>query len=751
MANSFDIDLLPLYRRAGQDQPVLPGLSAPRKPRRTARSREADQLVVYLALAGNATLPLDLHESLTNDLVKTYYDTNGSVTAALRIAAEALNQELLRRNLQSSGSGQQLIGLLSLAALRDGQFYLAQCGPVFALYLSSSGTQELYDPALSGRGLGHSQTASLRYFHASLQPGDSLLLAAHPPLNWSEASLFSLYGQKLESQQQSLLGQLSDLNAVLLRVKPGSGRVNVLAGRSGRADFAAAQDDRLATAPLAQPPVDYPGDDQAEDSVREQALLDQYQPLPEFDSLPEASLPLASEALSVSPASRGEPVPVPAVTSPAVAPQAARVQKPARSGPSTLQKTGRGLQSWLGRLLPQETLASIPNSVMAFFALAVPLVVVAVATAVYFQRGLAAQSEKAYAQAVEAYAQAQAQVEPLPQRAGLAAALSYLDASDSYRHLAESQILRQQILAGLDVLDLVQRINYQPAIVGGLPESVRISQMVTFDADLYLLDAQNGKVIRAVFTNQGYQVDSAFQCGPGSPANVGPLIDLAAWPGGARFGAGVLAMDANGSLLFCAPGQLPQPKRLPDPPGRTLSDVKAFTLDQTDLYLLDPVGQAVWVYYNADFEGEPVYYFSDQVPALDQLVDLAATEEDVYLLQADGNLILCVTGNLGNVTPTRCSDPAAYIDMRAGRESTPLQQIPRYAQIQKSPPPDPSLYLVEPESLAIDRYSLRNLAYQSRFLPAQLPDLPATAAWVSSADRLIFLAQGNRVYYSILP
>ena len=142
MANSFDIDLLPLYRRAGQDQPVMPGLAAPRKPRRTARSREADQLMVYLALTGNATLPLDLHESLINDLVKTYYDTNGSVTAALRISAEALNQELLRRNLQSSGSGQQLIGLLSLAAVRDGQFYLAQCGPVFALYLSSSGTQE---------------------------------------------------------------------------------------------------------------------------------------------------------------------------------------------------------------------------------------------------------------------------------------------------------------------------------------------------------------------------------------------------------------------------------------------------------------------------------------------------------------------------------------------------------------------------------------------------------------------------------
>jgi hypothetical protein len=125
MPNLLDIDLTPLYRRAGQDQAAVPGLLIARKPRRPARSREVDQLILHLALAGNATLPLDLQDKLLAELVKTYYDANGSVTTALRLTVEALNQLLLKRNLQSAGN-QQMIGTLTLATLRGDQLYLAR-------------------------------------------------------------------------------------------------------------------------------------------------------------------------------------------------------------------------------------------------------------------------------------------------------------------------------------------------------------------------------------------------------------------------------------------------------------------------------------------------------------------------------------------------------------------------------------------------------------------------------------------------
>jgi hypothetical protein len=349
-------------------------------------------------------------------------------------------------------------------------------------------------------------------------------------------------------------------------------------------------------------------------------------------------------------------------------------------------------------------------------------------------------------------AAAQGQTEPLKRREGLEGALQYLDAADTYRRLPETQSLRQAIYADLDGLNLVRRLNYQPAVIGGLPGGVIISRVVTVDSDLYLLDRQNGKVLRTFYTNQGYQVDPAFQCGPGSPTNVGPLIDVSAWPVGNNPTASVVAMDARGMLLFCSPGETPQPKKLPNPPTGEFQNLQGFTLDVNDLYVLDPAANSVWVYWGGDLEGEPAFYFGEQAPSLQDVVDLAATNEELYLLHAGGRMTLCVTGKLGDITPNRCTDPAPYTDTRLGRESATLQPIPAYSQIQYSPPPDPSLYLLDPANQAIDRYSLRNLAYQSRFLPVEaISTEAATASWVDTVGRLVFLAIDNQIYYANQP
>jgi hypothetical protein len=754
MPNLLDIDLLPLYRRAGQDQAIAPGLLVARKPRRPARSREADQLILHLALTGNATLPLDLQDKLLAELVKTYYDANGSVTAALRTTVETLNQLLLKRNLQSAGN-QQMIGILTLATLRGDQLYLAQSGPAYACYLTAGQMQELYDPQLSGRGLGINQSAQLRYFHASLQPRDVLIIAVDPPSSWNVQTLAGLYGQGSESQQRSLLDQASDSNSVLLNVKPGAGLVTLLPARPIPAP-ARPELEPAWTAPAPLPasspaPVDL-GEDQSLDLVREQALLDQYQPLPELDEAADTGLPLASEAISVSAAARAD-LPVAPVVEASETPEPQKAAKASvAAAPGKSRSVGRALAGWLSRLLPEETISAIPNSVMAFFALATPLVIVAMATAVYFQRGLAAQSEIAYDQAVQAVAEAQGQIEPLKRREGLEEALHYLDAADTYRKLPETQSLRQAILADVDILNLVRRLDYQPAVIGGLPGGAMITRVVSVASDLYLLDSQNGKVLRAFFTNQGYQVDPTFQCGPGSPTNVGPLIDLSAWPADNTITASVAGIDAKGMMLFCSPGATPQAKKLPNPPNGELKDLRGFTLYVNDLYVLDPVSNSVWVYWGGDLDGEPAYYFDEQAPSLQDVVDLAATNEELYLLHNGGRMTLCITGQLGEATPNRCTDPAPYTDTRPGRESATLQPIPAYSQIQYHPPPDPSLYLLDPANQAIDRYSLRNLAYQSRFLPGRtLSSEDATAFWVDPVEQLVFLAIGNQVYYAYQP
>jgi hypothetical protein len=191
---------------------------------------------------------------------------------------------------------------------------------------------------------------------------------------------------------------------------------------------------------------------------------------------------------------------------------------------------------------------------------------------------------------------------------------------------------------------------------------------------------------------------------------------------------------------------------LADPPNASLTNLKAFALDQNDLYVLDPANNAIWAYWSGDFASEPVFYFGEQIPQLSDVIDVAATNEDVYLLHADGHMTVCFTGTVGSVAPTRCTENTPYVDSRPGREGGALTPSTPYTQIQYSPPPDPSLFLGEASSQAVDRYSLRNLAFQKRYLPREiLAGGPMSAFTVDTVERVIFLAAGNSIYYANLP
>ena len=67
-------------------------------------------------------------------------------------------------------------------------------------------------------------------------------------------------------------------------------------------------------------------------------------------------------------------------------------------------------------------------------------------------------------------------------------------------------------------------------------------------------------------------LDTAFNCQPGSYGGyqVGPMIDLLALPKVNALNASVLGIDATGTLLYCAPDQVPQAIPLPALPEHEL-------------------------------------------------------------------------------------------------------------------------------------------------------------------------------------
>jgi hypothetical protein len=308
--------------------PDLPGLHIAARPRRTARGRQADRLILYFVMEGNAQLSPSQQEQLLARLVQTYYKTKGSVTAALRATAESLNQQLLDHNLKEASSGQQGVGLLMLMSLREERIYLAQCGPTHAFLLSSGGMQHIYDPQPTRRGLGLGRTTPVYFSQISLKEDDVFILAPQPPAEWSETALGGLYGQGLETIRPRLMKLAGiDLSALLIQAKAGPGKVFLLRPKPATATPDSAPiplGAPLATAAVIASAT--PALEAAEatiEPVSEEATVEEQ---PEAETIPPAPIPTVAET----------PIPPAWITMPAVAeeapsPPATGEEKPAAS------------------------------------------------------------------------------------------------------------------------------------------------------------------------------------------------------------------------------------------------------------------------------------------------------------------------------------------------------------------------------------------------------------------------------------
>ena len=229
MPASLDLNFLPLVRQNGQDLPELPGLYAVTPPRRAARGRDSDILALYFTLTGSESFSAQQYNELLVRLAQTYYKTSGPVTAALRVVADTLNSFLLDRNQKLPGAGQQSIGLLSQIVLKGDMLYLAQSGPVQAYLITPEGTQWMYDPEGSGRGIGLGRTVPVRFYNLSLHPNEYLLVAHQPAPGWDTSSLHFTAGQNLESLRRRLLSLAGlDLGAILIQALGGTGKLRYL-------------------------------------------------------------------------------------------------------------------------------------------------------------------------------------------------------------------------------------------------------------------------------------------------------------------------------------------------------------------------------------------------------------------------------------------------------------------------------------------------------------------------------------------
>src|SRR4030043_919637 len=256
MNSSLDLNLLPIARQGGIERAELPDMFAVTLPRRTAHGREADSLIIYLIIVGNSPPSSGAQAQLLEQLAHKFYKTTGSLTAAMRTIAKALNLYLLDRNLRSTSVGRQGIGQLLLVALRADTLYLVQCGTVHAFLVTPTGTQHLYDAQSSGRGLGLSRAMPIRFLQIKMAADDYLVLATIASPGWSEATLQHPDRQGIELLRHQLLNNANlDYNAVIVQTQAGTGKLRLLHRKAEAPDVAHSIMAEQPTEAVSSPPL----------------------------------------------------------------------------------------------------------------------------------------------------------------------------------------------------------------------------------------------------------------------------------------------------------------------------------------------------------------------------------------------------------------------------------------------------------------------------------------------------------------
>ncbi len=390
---------------------------------------------------------------------------------------------------------------------------------------------------------------------------------------------------------------------------------------------------------------------------------------------------------------------------------------------------------------------------MGFIAVAVPVIIITVAAVIYIRFGRSEQHWKYYESAEQAAVQAVGESDPVNQRTSWETSLYWLDKAEAYMVTDKSQSLRQQAQNSLDTIERIVRLTFHPAFASSLG-NFPVTQMATNENDLYMLNAAEGKILRAIGTASGFTLDPNFICQSGyyEGIQVGALVDIVSLPKN-TYDATVMGVDATGNTIYCLPESPPRVAPLA-PPDTGWGSIAAVAFDANNLYVLDPPRRAVWVYVGSGngFPDRPFYFFGEQVPALENAIDLAVSGDDLYLLNKDSHLTTCTLSRITE-SSTRCTDPAVLSDTRAGRTSGTTLPDAQFSQMQFTSPPGSTVSLLDSRTQAVYRFVPRTLELQDqlRSVPGEdnplPPGQPATAMAMSQ-NRTLFLFVNGMVYYA---
>jgi hypothetical protein len=577
-----------------QETTAVPGLLAQSAPNKAARSRERDALFIHLSLTGQPGETAVLYQDLLDIISQHFFQSSGSVTAALRQAIIKANELLLRLNV--SGVGESREGAITCAVLHNSELFVLQTGEGLAMLGHNYGVEEL-PPKKPDRitPLGRSAGIDIRYSHHRLETGDLLLLAdprvAHMP---SQAFAPALVDTEIEVG----LGALADV-------------VGEETGRFLLVEFT----------------QDAPADFLAVTQVSQRS----------------------GRQLAALPA----PTPVRESAAEQVTTSVMAVENKARKATSEAAMGLSRLTAWLANLMaslrpPQQVEVEaepINKPIAASVAIIIPIAIALIVTAVYLQRGLVRRMSEIKDEMRQNMILAdEAGDDETQLRAYYAAALQLAVEADQLDPTdGDISQMRQEIQGELDRLENVTRLVARPFYT--FNETVQLTAVVLregFNGGIYTLDGANSNVYwhdtDESYVNPASDVPEQilFRGQAFGSHVVNNIVDIMWRPRGLSVSREGLAMlDDNGALLtyFSDFGDL---RAVPLGFASEWQFPTEITSFGERLYILDNGAASIWKYFP---DGENLIPREDERTLALPEADLAHVR-DLAIYSEDGSLAL---------------------------------------------------------------------------------------------------------------
>jgi hypothetical protein len=629
----------------GQWVSDAPNTLAVREPtgRLRGNSPKGDLFVVVevRGISGDSSNGAGLDRALAETIRNTYYESSSSITAGLRRALQAANDRLLEESYRQTG-GAALLGGATAMAVRGEDAFIAATGPSVAYAVTRGVATRFPDAspwldmadaqATAAPALGRRAVLDVQLYHVHVEPGDILVLGD----NRFAARASSLQVEKAVAFQ-GVEGALTNLgrltgghNCTALVVEIQVKKPEAAPSKPSPQPKAAAPTVQRDVARAAVPRA---GEDRAQSHVQghvhgiqrrvDLGKLSQAVPLGHWlGMLGKGLLALLMIVWTglrtlISRVLPGQEHEVPA-RRPTAGGQARRVPAPP---------------------LPQRALRTV--------ALAIPVVVLLVVGVIYWQQGVARESEfkDLLGQAQAAYQQS-LNTDDANARTLLAQSEAKLTQSEAIKP-NEPTIgqLRESIAKQKDKVDRVERLYWVGKLHGYDDAATMLRRVIVNGLDVYVLDTGADQVYHhrmdeagdalapdqgdPVLVRRGQQIDTAV---------VGELIDLTWMPAGGNRQTSDLLILESGGLLEYNPSWGLASTQIGNKDTWALPAAVASYFG--NFYILDPQANQILRYLPGaqGYTNAAEHYFpSDAKVDLAGAVDMAI-DGSVYVLYADGTI-----------------------------------------------------------------------------------------------------------------